>query len=201
MKRAGIIIGVIIVIIIFIVLIVNLPKKNPVLPEPGNNVDNKYSTELKNLMDQKINHDKLISIEYINTGESNGKIEKIIVDLINLTIRKEYKDSFDDKLEIKEYSIKDIDINPILEFIEKYNFISWSKLPYDYDNQNVSVKKIILKYDNTKYNSGVEEYEINYNYKLPREGQALLNELKQKVNSLIVSTNLVSENTNNKSQK
>jgi len=177
MKKYGVIVGITLVILLIVILIIKLPRTNPEI----NNIEN--NNELTELMNKKIEHDKLTKISYSNSGDSNGNIDRITIDIANLTIETRYKANYSDPLEIKEYTINEDDLKDVEEYIEKNNFIVWSTLPIDRDSivLDAPLKVISLTYDNTSIGSSIDTYSVDFNKKIPREGYPLLNNLVDKI--------------------
>lgn len=171
-----IVIGVILVLIIIVVLAVLIKsKKSDDISDDGN--DTKYSKELLQLVMKDRTYDKLSQIVYSNSGNSNGNVDRYILNVNEKKLTTEYKDYYTEPLHIKEYSVTDADIQLILDDIEEYNFPEWKSLPSNDDEIALDASSVSISfvYDNSASRGhAVEYYTLNFQLDMPEDGREAL---------------------------
>ena len=75
--------------------------------------DNKegYSIELIKLISKEKNYDKLIKVIYSNSGDMNGNVDRITLDIKNKLLIHEYKSIHSNPLEKEEYKVSENNIS------------------------------------------------------------------------------------------
>ena len=137
----------------------------------------------KKLLKKKINYDKLIEITYSNSGDSNGNIDYLVIDLLKKELRTEYKIYHSDPLLIREYEYPK-DINNIVDKIKEYNLPAYRDLSINPNTiaMDRAIKTITFVYNNKDINGKNKEYyTIDYNMDIPKEAKTRLNEVVDKI--------------------
>lgn len=171
---------IIILIIIILILLIFLNRKK--------------DTSINKLLNKKVEYDKLLKIEYSNSGNSNGNIDSISIDIDKLILTKRYREEIGIPIEATEYKITKENIEYLKNYIEKYNLVAWSFLEIDDDNiiLDGSVVNICFIYDNSKINGEkYKTYSISYANKIPKDGYKILNEFNNYIFSLEKEENLI----------
>ena len=150
-----------------------------------------------NLIKKSIKTDKLISINYSNSGDMRGNVENLIIDVDEKIIKYRYSEGFNVPVLVTEYSISDADIDNLYEMIKKYNFPAWTNLPLSkmvvYDAPS---KSITLTYDNSKIGGDSRVwFDIDYDTLIPSDGFILLHEFTNYMYSLMKEDNLINTYT------
>jgi len=133
----------------------------------------------KKLLNKKINYDRLIEITYSNSGDSNGNIDFLIIDLLRKSLKTEYKIYHSDPLLIREYEYPK-DINNIVDKIKEYNLFAYRDLSINPNNIALdrAIKSLTFVCDNSKINGKDKEYyTIDFNMDIPKEARNRLNEV------------------------
>lgn len=122
-------IAIVIVLLIGVAAIVIKNKiKNSILDGPGM-VNSKG--ELYKLMDKEVKHGEYLKIKYSSSGDMNGNLDTIELDVKTGVLTTQYAAMHSDPIEVNEYKIKQEDIDRIIAIIEEYNLVAWSELPQD----------------------------------------------------------------------
>ena len=156
-----------------------------------------YSKKLNRIINRKVMYDRLIKIDYSNSGNMRGNVENLIIDVDEKIIKYRYSEGFDIPVLVTEYSISDEDINYLNEMIKKYNFPAWSNLSLSkmvvYDAPS---KSITLTYDNSKIGGDSRVwFDIDYDTLIPSDGFILLHEFTDYMYSLMKEDNLINTYT------
>ena len=133
----------------------------------------------KKLLKRKINYDKLIEISYSNSGNMNGNIDYLVIDLVKKTFKTEYKVYHSDPLLIKEYEFPK-DIDNLVNKIKEYNLPAYKDLRINTNliAMDASIKTITLVYDNSNINGKKNDYyTIDFNMNIPSDARMRLNEI------------------------
>ena len=188
---------IIIILLIFIIISIflNIITHFKVLDKDG--MIN-YDKELSKIIKNKMNHGELISCTYSNSGDMNGNINSISLKKENnkYILETNYTPRHDIPLNIVEYNVEEKDLNELIDYINKYNLPSWSKLPVDNDliALDAPTESISISYDDSKYNkSEYEVYTINFNIKVSSTGYNILKEFINKLNNLKKEKNIIRE--------
>lgn len=187
--KKGLIILIIIILISLFIILYKIARKNN-----KNDNDSKYSKELQKLLKKEVNHDKLIKVSYSCSGDMNGNIDTIDIDIQELILKTRYSEGVGIPVQVKEYKITKENVEKIIELIEKDNFVAWDGLPLDSEHIALDApsKHITLTYDNS--NIGLEKlkwYNISYDTQIPQDGYKLLNEFTNYIFSLKIDDNLI----------
>lgn len=150
--------------------------------------DNKegYSIELIKLISKEKNYDKLIKVIYSNSGDMNGNVDRITLDIKNKLLIHEYKSIHSNPLEKEEYKVSENNVLDIEKYIEKYNFPMWKDLERREEFAlDAPTTGMLFVFDNRKINNNsYEEYYIDYEYQIPQDGREALYQLEEKLRSL-----------------
>ena len=150
--------------------------------------DNKegYSIELIKLISKEKNYDKLIKVIYSSSGDMNGNIDRITLDIKNNLLIYEYKSIHSNPLKKEEYKVSENNVLDIEKYIEKYNFPMWKDLERREEFAlDAPTTGILFIFDNRKINDNpYEEYYIDYEYQIPQDGREALYQLEEKLKSL-----------------
>jgi len=150
--------------------------------------DNKegYSIELIKLISKEKNYDKLIKVIYSSSGDMNGNIDRITLDIKNNLLIHEYKSIHSNPLKKEEYKVSENNVLDIEKYIEKYNFPMWKDLERREEFAlDAPTTGILFIFDNRKINDNpYEEYYIDYEYQIPQDGREALYQLEEKLKSL-----------------
>ena len=87
--------------------------------------------ELYKLMDKEVKHGEYLKIKYSSSGDMNGNLDTIELDVKTGVLTTQYAAMHSDSIEVNEYKIKQEDIDRIIAIIEEYNLVAWSELPQD----------------------------------------------------------------------
>lgn len=191
----------ILLILVVITLAVYLIDKNNKDQVINNNKDSKYSDELLLLIEKEKDYDKLLEIEYSNSGNSLDNIDKITININNKVLKQEISPTHNDPIKVVEYSINSKDINKLLKQIEEYNFPMWKDIE-EY-NETVALdgpsEYLIFTYDNSK-NGGPELdwYKFDFDKVLPEDGRDALNKFVDSIEKLTKDENIIKEYTENR---
>lgn len=131
MKRYIIIIIIAICVVLAVVIAAIIIKniiKNSILDGPG--MVNSRG-ELYKLMDKEVKHGEYLKIKYSSSGDMNGNLDTIELDVKTGVLTTQYAAMHSDPIEVNEYKIKQEDIDRIIAIIEEYNLVAWSELPQD----------------------------------------------------------------------
>ena len=131
MKRYIIIIIIAICVVLAVVIAAIIIKniiKNSILDGPG--MVNSRG-ELYKLMDKEVKHGEYLKIKYSSSGDMNGNLDTIELDVKTGVLTTQYAAMHSDSIEVNEYKIKQEDIDRIIAIIEEYNLVAWSELPQD----------------------------------------------------------------------
>lgn len=182
MKKVFIIIFIVILLLIIGLIIFKLTKKENKSP---------YSKDLQNLINKKVEDVEISIVEYSNSGNSNGNIDSMEFDLDKKTIKTRFTYAIWEPITVKEYKLLDEDIIKIKEFIKKYNFLGWDKLPLDEEliTLDDSSQVFVFRAYKPTYNS----YSISYDNKIPDDGYPLLDEFREYLTSLLIDENKIKE--------
>ena len=146
----------------------------------------KYSIELIKLISKEKDYDKLIKVIYSNSGDMNGNIDRITLDIKNNLLIHEYKSIHSNPLKKEEYKVSENNILDIEKYIEKYNFPMWKDLERREEFAlDAPTTGMLFIFDNRKIsNNPYEEYYIDYEYQIPQDGREALYQLEEKLKSL-----------------
>ncbi len=139
-----------------------------------------YSEELSKLIDKEVLKNDLLSIVYINDNRTNGKFERVEIDLINLKMRVVNDES------TTIYNISKINKYYLKSYIKKYNLPAWSNLPMgDLLALDMPNKTITLYYDNSKIGgTNLDKYVVNLYSRIPKDGLEYIDKLLEYIMSL-----------------
>jgi len=189
---------VICIVIIFILILLGLFLykkyiKDNIL-DKGNTT--KYSNDLLRLINEKKTYDKLLEITYSCSGNSNGNIYRITLDIVNNKVIKEEKEYYSDPLKITEYSILEEDIKMIEKEIEEYNFPEWKDEQRDFEMiaLDAATAHLTFQYDNSNIGGHQKEfYGIDFDLKLAKDCNEVLNDFAVKIQNLVKEENKIKE--------
>lgn len=184
---------IIIVVVIFIILIICIIgyhfyseyRKGRIID--GGNMT-KYSDDLLRLTGLPKTYDKLLKITYSCSGNSNGNIYRVILDVENKKITEEEKEMVSDPLKVTEYSVTDEEINYILKDIDEYNFPEWKNEERDLDMIALDAAEphLSFEYDNSEINGHKREfYGVEFNLKLAKDCNDALDNFAYKIQNLV----------------
>lgn len=193
--------SIIIVIIIFIILILSIITtyfykefiKNNIMD--GGNMT-KYSDDLLRLTGIPKTYDKLLKITYSCSGNSNGNIYRVILDVDNKKVIKEEKEWVSDPLKVVEYSLSDEDLNDIIKDIDEYNFPEWKDEKKDMDMiaLDAASSHLSFEYDNSSINGHKRDfYGVEFDLKLAKDCNDVLDAFAFKIQNLAKDDNMIKE--------
>ncbi len=192
MKIIIVIFSLILLLILGIYIIFLFLKKD--IMDGGNMTYEK--TQLEELKNIPKNYDKLISIVYSNSGDMNGNIHKITLDIEKQIIITEDKTIHSDPLEVKEYKIEKEEIEKIKRDINTYNFPMWKDLEKDNDMiaLDAASEGITFEYNNEGIGGNSKEwYHIDFSTKMTKETRKVLVNFKNNFKKLINKDNFIKE--------
>lgn len=150
---------------------------------------NRYSNELENLINKRIEYKKIKSIIYCNDADPTDNIHKIEVDM-STQILKVFKLN-NNVVEVSLYMISKINIIHLKYLIKKYNFIAWSGLP----KGDLIVLDAPTKVIN--FSSDDEQYTVDFYSRIPKDGYFYLNKLIDYIYSLKKEKRILTSYINN----
>lgn len=124
------------------------------------------NNELQDLINTKIKHGKYTQVYYSSSGDMNGNVDIMTLDLNNKVLKTEYSPSNGAPIETNEYRIQQEDIDELIKLLDKYNFVAWSKLP-KVDSEvalDAPTTSMTITCDENEW------YTIDYNSKFPEGG-------------------------------
>ena len=186
---------IIMIIIVLVLLILGRIVTYIEIKDKKNN-PNGYSRKLLNLINKEPTYDKLLRVRYSNSGDMNGNIDTIELDIINKKVTTEYRAEMGDPIKVVEYSVEDKTIENIQEDINKYNFPMWKdlKLNYEMVALDAPTETITFIYDSSKLNrSTVDTYTINFDMEIPEDGGKYIQNFKEKIFKLKNKSNKIKE--------
>ena len=194
---------IIVVVVIVLVVIAGIAvAAKIIINNRGNIMDGgnmtKYSDELLDLVTRDKKYDKLVSINYSNSGNSLGNVDHIKVDVINKKIIVEYKAEHSDPLLVKEYSYLETELQVLLDLIEEYNYPMWSDLKVNQDMIALDASHTVLsfEYDNSAIGgSKMTWYNLYYEMEMPDDAYEALRELDNQIHALVKDRNLIRDYT------
>ena len=136
-----------------------------------------YSKELLLLINQERRYDKLLEISYSCSGDMNGNVDKITLDVDNKTITHEYKAIHSDPLKVRKNKVSEKNIKQLKKQIYKYNFPLWKDLE---DSEFVALDApsctLTFTYDNSSLGGPKTEwYSVDLDKEIPKDGRGAIN--------------------------
>ena len=127
-----------------------------------------------------------VNVIYSSSGDMNGNIDRITLDIKNNLLIHEYKSIHSNPLKKEEYKVSENNVLDIEKYIEKYNFPMWKDLERREEFAlDAPTTGMLFIFDNRKIsNNPYEEYYIDYEYQIPQDGREALYELEEKLKSL-----------------
>ena len=150
---------------------------------------NRYSNELENLINKRVEYKKIKSIIYCNDADPTDNIHKIEVDM-STQILKVFKLN-NNVVEVSLYMISKINIIHLKYLIKKYNFIAWSGLPKGDLIALDAPTKVI------SFSSDDEQYTVDFYSRIPKDGYFYLNKLIDYIYSLKKEKRILTSYINN----
>lgn len=187
MKKIILILIILIIVMILSIFLIRFINNKP-------NKNHNYSRGLRKLLNKKIKYDKLLTVRYSDSGDMNGNVYEIELDIENKKLIKSESEGYPVDITVKEYKVSDKDIDSIAKLIRKYNLPAWTNLPFDYDNivLDAAVENLYMAYDNREVGgSFYDSYSISYNTKIPTDGFACLAEVREMLKSFEKTKNLI----------
>ena len=159
--------------------------------------NNNYSKELNKLINNKVKTGTLKTIRYTRSGNFNGNIYVLEVDVENKTIRHEQKEYTSEPLVVKKYKIDDKDMDYILDNIKKYNYPGWKDLPMsDLVVFDAAIRDYTFIYDNSSVGgNSSESYVIDFSREIPEDGASILIDFSDYLETLLKEEYIINEYT------
>lgn len=158
--------------------------------------EEKMSKELKELVKKEKTYTTLKEINYSSSGNSNGNVYEVTLDIDKEILKVEEKAIHSDPLQVKEYKVTEKEIKKLLEPIEEFNLPEWRNLEYDYSIVALDGPghAISFTYDNSATGgSKMDFYRINFETKIPEDGRKILYDYRDSLLNLIKEENLIKE--------
>ena len=158
----------------------------------------KYSDDLLRLTGLPKTYDKLKEITYSCSGNSNGNVYRITINIEDKKIIEEKKEWHSDPLNVKEYSLRDKEINDLLKDIDEYNFPEWKNEQKDYDMiaLDAATPHLSFRYDNSKIGGHENEfYGVDFDLKLAEDCNKALDNFASKIINLTKEVIILNEYT------
>ena len=166
---AGITVLVILLVVGIVCFILKKHLDNNIMDGPDMINEN---VELRNLINKKMEHGEYITISYSSSGDMNGNIDEMILDIANRKLVTRYAAIHSDPIEVNEYHIPQEEIDKIIAIIDEYNFVAWSTLERDEEmvalDAATTYMTIICNNE-----TGKEWYQIYYDSKFPDGGWSI----------------------------
>ena len=176
-------IGLIIVLLVLVVLTGGCLNKKE-------SKTNKETTEKKD-------YGELVEITYSDSGDMNGNIDAITIDVVESTMKKEYSTGINEPIAVTVYNVKREEIEKLAETIIKYDLPSLSDLPLDEEMMPLDASTPILTFTYDKEGKYGRDtwYSINFYTKIPDKKREILNELVKSIRDLEDSGVIVNKYT------
>ena len=184
MKREIIALALIIIVIILTYLVTA-----PLIKDKKS----KYSNDLRKLLNNKIEYEKLLTVSYSNSGNMIGNIYEIDIDLSEKIIKEQSSLENGMPITVVEYKMTDENVNDIEAIVRKYNFIGWKDLPLDEENIVLDDSTVNLSFKAIDSNNKYQFTSISYDSKIPEDGYPLLKEYTDYIFSLLNDENKIKE--------
>lgn len=184
MKREIIALALIIIVIILTYLVTA-----PLIKDKKS----KYSKDLRKLLNNKIEYEKLLTVSYSNSGNMIGNIYEIDIDLSEKIIKEQSSLENGMPITVVEYKITDENVNDIDAMVRKYNFLGWNDLPLDEENIVLDDSTVNLSFKAIDINNKYQFTSISYDSKIPEDGYSLLKEYTDYIFSLLNDENKIKE--------
>lgn len=178
-------------LIVFLILLTIIVVVSLTLRYKFPDKKNKYSKELDRLLNNKVFHGEITNVRYSKSGDMNGNIDSIDIDLKRKILTKEYSIGIGEENTITTYKITNEDVTNIINIIEKYNFIGWKDLPFNEDEVVLDASVTSLYFVTTDENNKYLSNSINYDTKIPKDGYPLLKEYTDYIFSLLKEENII----------
>lgn len=166
---AGIIVLVVLLVIGIVCFILKKNLDNNIMDGPDMVNEN---PELRKLINTKIEHGEYEKISYSSSGDMNGNVDEMTLDIANRKLITRYAAIHSDPIEVVEYEIPQEEIDKIIAKIDEYNFVAWSTLE---KNEELIALDAATTYMTITCNnkSGKEWYQIYYDSKFPDDGWSI----------------------------
>lgn len=140
--------------------------------------------DIEKIISKKKELGKLIKVEESSSGGMDGGHKYINLFVDKKEIEKEIQNWYNSPIEITEYKI-DEGLNEFLDYIDKYNFPAWSKIPEDKELFALDAPScsISLIYEND--NKRKEYYTIDYNIYSPGKYSEIFREFLNKFDKIL----------------
>ena len=184
MKREIIALALIIIVIILTYLVTAPLIKNK---------KSKYSNDLRKLLNNKIEYEKLLTVSYSNSGNMIGNIYEIDIDLTEKILKLQSSQENGMPIVEVDYKITDENVNDIEAIVRKYNFIGWKDLPFDEENIILDDSVTNLRFKAIDKDNKYQFTSISYDSKIPEDGYPLLKEYTDYIFSLLNDENKINE--------
>lgn len=137
---------------------------------------NKYSNELEELINKRVESKKIKNIIYYNDADPIDNIHKIEVDMAGQILKVSKLNN--DVIEVYLYMISKVNIMHLKHLIKKYNFIAWAGLAKGDLIALDTPTKVI------SFISDEEQYIVDFYSRIPKDGYIYLNKLIDYIYSL-----------------
>ncbi len=170
----------IIVVCVIALTIISIYSVNHIVK--GKMKDNK---DLEKLIGTKIDHKECFEISYSSSGDSNGNLDTMDLDLRKKTLECRFANYHYEPIKQTIFSVSDEDIDDIINHIEKYNLLSYSELPMsDLMPMDAATTSISISCVPKEKNKVRDKYTIYYLMEFPDGAFEHVKELEKKLDSL-----------------
>lgn len=180
----AIIVIVILLIIGIACIIIKKNIENNIMDGPGMINEN---AELYDLIAKEVKHGEYIKIRYSSSGDMNGNLDTIELDVKNGVLTTQYAAMHSDPIEVNEYKIKQEDIDRIISLVERYNLVAWSTLEEDETMFALDGPTRMLEIDCTSLKGSIvsDRYNIYSHAKFPKGGWEIYSDFIKELADLI----------------
>ena len=163
-------IGLIIVLLSIVVLVGGCLNKNA-------DKTTKKNSEMKD-------YGELVEITYSDSGDMNGNIDAVTIDVKESIMKKEYSPGIDQKIEVTTYNVSRDEVEELIDMINENDLPSLDGLPLDEEMMPLDASTPILTFEYDTKSGKKEWYSINFYTKIPKNKMEVLNKITTKIHEL-----------------
>ncbi len=152
----------------------------------------KDDKELKNIIEKKIEHNEYFEVYYSSSGNSNGNLDTMTLDIRKKTLECRYADYHYEPIKQTIYSVSDEDIEDIINHIDTYNLVSYSELPMsEFFPLDAATTYITISSVPVEKNKVRDNFKIYYLMEFPKGAFEHVKELENKLEALRKEENII----------
>ena len=156
---------------------------------------NKKSTKNTNEKIEKKDYGELVEITYSDSGDMNGNIDALTIDVKQSTMKKEFSRGIDEPIEVTVYNIDRDEVDKLADIIINNDLPSLDDLPLDEEMMPLDASTPVLTFEYDTKNGRKEWYSINFYTKIPEKKMEVLKEFVKEMREFEDSGVVVNKTT------